>query len=96
MLTCDGRQSVSRLNLPCVLVRQGWHTPDENSEALIGYRAEKLCVIWPQLDDLGRCIVTQLYHSSVFIRRTECVSCCTTSLLRETRYNHHGKFYHIV
>ena len=95
MLTCDGRQCVSRLNLPCVLVRQGWITPNANSEALIGYKTEKLCFIWPQLDDLGRCIVTQLYHSSVFFRRTECVSCCTTSLLRASPDNR-KELYHLV
>ena len=93
MLTCDGRQCVPRLNIPCALVRQGWLIPNENLEALIGCRIEKLCFIWPQLDDLGRCIVTQLYHSSVFFRRTQCISCCTTSLLcaspdkREERYH---------
>ena len=96
LLTCDGRQCVSRLNLPCGLVRQGWHNPNRNPEALIGYRAEKLCFIWPQLDDVGRCIVTQEHHSSVFFRRTECVSCCTTSLLREPPYENRKNFYHIV
>ena len=95
VLTSDGRQCVSRLNLPCVLVRQGWRAPDENLEALIGYKAEKLCFIWPQLDDLGRCIVTQMYDSSVFFRRTECISCCTTSLLRESVLTPKGH-YHIV
>ena len=95
ILTCDGRQCVSRLNLPCALVRQGWFTPREKLEALIGYRAEELCFIWPQLDDLGRCIVTQLYDSRVFFRQTECISCCTTSLLRESRHGNNN-FYHIV
>ena len=62
ILTCNGRQCVSRLNLPCALVRQGWRNTNADPEAVIGYKAEKLCFIWPQLDDLGRCIVTQLYH----------------------------------
>ena len=96
ILTCDGRQCVSRLNLPCALVRQGWRNDNPNPEAVIGYTGQKLCFIWPQLDDLRRCIVTQLYGSTVFFRRTECVSCCTTSLLREPTYDGWRGFLHIV
>ena len=96
ILTCDGRQCVSRLNLPCALVRQGWRNDNPNAEAVIGYKGRKLCFIWPHLDDLGRCIVTQLYGGTVFFRRTECVSCCTTSLLREPTYDGWRGFVHIV
>ena len=87
MLTCERTQCTSRLILLCLSIRRGWHVPNtRDSDKRIGSRTGHLCLIWPQLEDLARCVAIEerQYGASamVFFRRTECVSCCTISLAR--------------
>ena len=101
ILTCEQMHCNSRLVIPCVLIRGGWHVPDtRNSEAGIDSRTGHMCLIWPQLDDLARCVAVQerLHEARemVFFRRQECVSCCTSSLAREQPQESRKKLFHIL
>ena len=87
MLTCERSQCTSRLVLPCAFVRQGWQLVDADAtKTWIGSRTGPVCFIWPQLEDPARCMAIQTQLSSktkIVLRRSECTSCCTVSLLRE-------------
>ena len=87
MLTCERSQCTSRLVLPCAFVRQGWQLVDEKAaKTWIGSSTGPACLIWPQLEDLARCMALQTQLNSttkIVLRRGECTSCCTVSLLRD-------------
>ena len=88
MLTCERSRCTSRLVLPCAFVRQGWQLVDANAtKTWIGSRPGPVCLIWPQLEDPARCLAIQSQFAAgktkIVLRRGECTSCCTVSLLRE-------------
>ena len=88
ILTCERLQCTSRLVLPCASIRRGWHLFDQDdTKTWIGSRTGHICLIWPQLEDPARCVAVQKQSqaSELFLRRGECTSCCTISLVREMR-----------
>ena len=102
ILICERLHCISRPILPYAVIRQGWTVPDiDNTETWIGCRTGHICVVWPQLDDLARCVAIQATMgkmSSYFaLRRDECISCCTVSLVRErSKTGFRKELYHIL
>ena len=103
ILTCDKEQCISRLNLPCLLIEKGWVVPTTiAAEIESGSKSGSTkCLLWPQLEDVARCVVVRAaqYNTSrgrVVLRRGECVSCCTSSLIRAFPKLNHEKCFHIV
>lgn len=87
--TCDQIHCDRRLAFPCGLVQRGWQSPES------GLKSEYQCFIWPRTSDLVRCAVMELLTSGLFfLRRRECVSCCTTSIVRQPA--HPTTEYHIL
>ena len=100
VLTCDQDHCVSRLNLPSLLIKRGWQIPNDLHNQSMGQSSKtNLCLIWPQLDSLVRCIIIQLYsvgrHEAVFLRREQCISCFTSSVARQQKLGRQ-EIFHIV
>ena len=100
ILTCEKSHCTSRLVLPCALIERGWHIPDKNDkDSLVGSRTGHICFLWPQLEDLARCVAIQEQWNSgadeIFLRRGECFSCGTISLVRE-RPEGRKELFHIL
>lgn len=100
MLTCERSRCTSRLVLPCAFVRQGWHLAGkDDTNTWVGSRTGPLGFIWPQLEDPARCIVIQEQLSlttQIVLRRSECTSCCTVSLLREWPKKDRKELFHVL
>ena len=79
------------LALPCSMVRRGWTVDPERTENLT-FMSSLACCIWPDRDDVEKCIILELQSlvgtkhlslNTVFVRRSECLPCCTETVLRE-------------
>ncbi|KAL8915721.1 MAG: hypothetical protein Q9172_006732 [Xanthocarpia lactea] len=97
IVTCKHMHCTERLVIPCALVRQGWlvsHGSDVRTwvDASTGPK----CLIWPQMDDLARCVAIQLHNSGhIAILKNECISCCTVSIVKMPGQSHE-KLYHLM
>lgn len=81
MLTCARTRCSTRLALPCGLIREGWRTIETLlSEGRKHPGTDHVCFIWPPMSDVARCVVISQHgqRETVFLRRQECTSCCTT------------------
>ncbi len=102
MLICERLQCTSRLVLPCATIERGWHLHNQDdTKTWIGSRTSKVCLIWPQLEDPARCVAIQEQipetpNRAVALRRSECTSCCTTSLVREWPHKDRKKIFHLL
>ena len=82
--TCDQIHCDRRLAFPCGLVHRGWQgITSPIDKTLTGLKSEYQCFIWPQISDLARCAVMELTSGLFVLRRRECVSCCTASIVRQ-------------
>ncbi len=101
MLTCERLQCTSRLILPCASIQRGWHLfNQDDTKTWIGSRTGKVCLIWPQLEDPARCVAIQeqmlaRVDRAIVLRRSECTSCCTTSLVREWPHKDRKELFHV-
>lgn len=84
LVTCDQIHCDRRLAFPCCLVQRGWQAADFNRRRT-GIESEYQCFIWPWTSDLACCAVVELtwgeWTSGLILRRRECVSCCTASIV---------------
>ncbi|KAL8685245.1 MAG: hypothetical protein Q9224_005895 [Gallowayella concinna] len=98
VLTCKHMHCAERLVIPCALVRQGWLVSDEcDVRRWVDASAGPKCLIWPQLDDFARCVAIQLHSlRQIVFRKNECISCCTTSLMREMPGEGRKELYHLM
>ena len=80
-----------RLVLPCSTVHKGWTVDPDKTENL-KFSSHLACCIWPDRDDMEKCIVLGMQStpgaprassSGVFLRRSECLPCCSKAILRE-------------
>lgn len=98
-VTCEGMHCTSRTVLPCALVRRGWHMLLDNSDTWIDSRTGDICLIWPQLEDVARCVAIAELSSNkdvAVLRRSACISCCTVSLVRERLKDAFKSIFHII
>ena len=85
-IACNKNDCGPNLAFPCSLVRQGWQrhgSQDKDKSTRSGIEPE--CFVWPQMSDIARCVAFQKSRSGssgIFLRRSECLACCTTSVLR--------------
>ena len=98
----NGPACNKQLALPCSVVQSSWQMNlDETPN--VQFLLRIACCIWPPVDDLVRCIALQaqlpevahviasaLEHT-VFIRRRECLPCCTLAVVRECGENLQGE-----
>lgn len=96
LVTCDQIHCDRRLAFPCRLVQRGWQAADFN-RTRTGIESEYQCFIWPWTRDLARCVLVELTSVEVtyelILRRRECVSCCTASIVRQPART---GYYHIL
>ncbi|KAL8910021.1 MAG: hypothetical protein Q9171_004681 [Xanthocarpia ochracea] len=77
------------LAFPCSAVLKGW-TIDDSTRRLLHYNSGLALCIWSYSEDIARCVAFDIYSvmsfgaDAVFLRRDECLPCCTESALRET------------
>ncbi|KAL8724483.1 MAG: hypothetical protein Q9166_007927 [cf. Caloplaca sp. 2 TL-2023] len=97
-LTCKQMHCTERLVIPCALVRQGWLVSNEcNVRTWENASNGPKCLIWPQMDDFARCVAIQLNGSGyTIIRKNECISCCTVSLVQEMPGQDSKRLYHLM
>ena len=94
IVTCDQVQCDRRLAFPCGLVHRGWQGAEiRRDKTRTGLESEYQCFIWPQMSDLARCAVIGLTSGVFILRRMECVSCCTTSIVHQPA---DSRGYHIL
>ena len=80
------------LAFKCTAVTKGWELPDTLSK--FKYPFDIACCIWTYYDDIARCLIIERQNTltrarsgegniqrQMFIRRNECISCCTHSIL---------------
>ena len=98
ILTCERLRCTSRLVLPCAFIRRGWRLVDQDdTKTWIGSRTGHICLIWPYLEDPARCVAIQASLSvRIVLRRSECISCCTVSLVRESPVKGHKELLHVL
>ncbi|KAI4264467.1 MAG: hypothetical protein L6R42_000426 [Xanthoria sp. 1 TBL-2021] len=98
ILTCKHMHCTERLVIPCALVRQGWLVSNEcDVRTWVDASTGPKCLIWPQLDDFARCVAIQLHCSGqIVIRKNECISCCTVSLVHEMPRVGNKDLYHLM
>ena len=90
LVTCAGSHCTFRLLVPCALIQQGWQVSEKGiAKIWTGSQTGQKCLVWPQLDDPARCVAIQKCLANtanpLFLRRDECMSCCTISVVRELR-----------
>ena len=98
ILTSEHLNCTERLIMLCALVRQGWRVSDESDvQTWVAASTGPQCLIWPQMDDLARCVAIQL-HAGGFIAiwKIECISCCLVSLLQEMPKENRKDLYHLM
>ncbi|MCJ1245671.1 hypothetical protein MMC30_002875 [Trapelia coarctata] len=87
----NGPQCRKQLALPCSIVQSGWQL-NPNKTQNLEYSLRVACCIWPSGDDMARCIALQAHiidktgpgqRYTAFVRRRECLPCCTLAVLKE-------------
>jgi hypothetical protein len=81
LISCNRRTCNTELFYPCGVVREGWEeTRDSEIETSI-----PRCLIWPFREtDLGRCVAIEIEQRSLYVRRGECLPCCTKAAISQT------------
>ncbi|KAL8767278.1 MAG: hypothetical protein Q9209_006170 [Squamulea sp. 1 TL-2023] len=97
-LTCKQMHCTERLVIPCALVRQGWLVSNEGDvRKWVDASNGPKCLIWPEMDDFARCVIIQLHAlGHIAIRKNECISCCTVSLVHEMPRHGRNDLYHLM
>lgn len=101
ILTCKRSHCTSRLVLPCALVRQGWLVAYEcDLQTWAKSSTGPKCLIWPQSDDLARCVAIQLHmlklKEDIVLRKNECISCCTVGVVHDSNHQNYCQLYHLM
>ena len=103
LVPCNPSRCDQRYAMPCAQVQSGWRSEDIN--IYVHSSQESTCLVWPRLSDMACCVIINgASEKQLFIRRGECLSCCTTSILRlgpdAQAVANEGKgfckFYHIL
>lgn len=112
LISCDGHDCRRRLAFPCSVVRGGWQVSVDHQPNL-AFSSRLGCCLWMYQDETARCLVMMSHHrlsSSnqhfVYLRRQECLPCCTTRVLRDSSTmfstptinppGHHNAVAHII
>ncbi|KAL8922662.1 MAG: hypothetical protein Q9172_003477 [Xanthocarpia lactea] len=83
ILTCyHSKKCKQNLAFPCSAVLKGWAV-DDSTQRLLHYNSGLALCLWSHSEDIARCVASQL-HGLTYLRRDECLPCCTESVLRET------------
>lgn len=95
---CEQMSCSTQLAFPCALVQQGWQMTDsQRREIQRGWSTERVCCIWPSIGDVARYVVMSLVDEEcLFLRRRECVSCCTKSIVSRQSLIRDSSEYHIL
>lgn len=90
LIICDGRSCPRRLAFPCSVVRGGWQVAADDQSNL-SFSSRLGCCLWTYKDETARCLVMmshdRLFERTqhfVYLRRQECLPCCTASVLRDS------------
>ncbi len=89
MLTCYGSMKCKqKLAFPCSAVKKGWVVPYSTPD--LYYNSALALCLWSYSEDIARCVAFDLYSRvnlaarTTFLRRDECLPCCTEMVLRDT------------
>ena len=91
-IICTGVSCASNLAFPCQVVKSGWAVR-QNLTQNVTHFSRIACCIWPYEDEVARCMVLVTHFNgegrntkkdTVFVRRRECLPCCTKSILQES------------
>lgn len=89
VLTCHrSKKCKQNLAFPCSAVLKGWAV-DYTSRDL-HYTSDLALCLWSYGEDIARCVAFRLHGtrtldaSTIFLRRDECLPCCTESVLRDS------------
>ncbi len=89
ILTCyHSKTCKQNLAFPCSAVVKGWSV-DISTPGLYWHSELALC-LWSYSEDIARCVAFDLQNDlemdarTTFLRRDECLPCCTESVLRES------------
>ena len=90
LIICNGQGCNRRLAFPCSVVRGGWQVP-VNHQPNLTFSSRLGCCLWTYQDEIARCLVMMSHHRLgistqhfVYLRRQECLPCCTSSVLRDS------------
>jgi len=86
ILTCHrNNKCKQQLATPCSAFQKGW--TDGQSTLGLKINAQIAVCLWSYQEDIARCIALvdpgRKSEQNVFIRRNECLPCCSESILRE-------------
>ena len=79
------------LAMSCSIVDDGWVVDPEKTKNLT-FLSNIACCLWPDRHDVEKCIVlanhpiigiSNMSTNGIFLRRDECLPCCTEALLKE-------------
>ncbi|KAL8878009.1 MAG: hypothetical protein Q9198_004093, partial [Flavoplaca austrocitrina] len=91
MLTCyRSTKCKQKLAIPCSTVKKGWMVPC--STRGLYYNSNLALCLWSYSEDIARCVAFDLQSNerlearNTFLRRDECLPCCTESVLRNTAH----------
>ena len=85
---CRGKKCKKQLAFPCSAVQKGWTIAEDNEN--LHYNSGIALCIWSNQDDVARCVAFDLHNesylspSTTFLRRDECLPCCSETILRES------------
>lgn len=89
ILACYRSQSCKqRLAFPCSAILKGWVV--EGSKQGLQYNSRIALCLWSYSEDISRCVAFDTQNSNyleprnTFLRRDECLPCCSESILRES------------
>ena len=92
-IVCQRKRCKSMLAFPCSVVKRGWAIQAADKPQGLTYFSRIACCIWPHQDELMRCVALATHFGgegmnakadTVFVRRRECLPCCSLSILKES------------
>ena len=93
LIACSSSQRCrTELALPCSIVQSGWLVREQSTQNL-EYFSQVACCIWPALDEVAKCMILEAHLTNkaadaewemVYLRRKECLPCCSAEVLRES------------
>lgn len=91
LIICNGYGCKRRLAFPCSIVRGGYQVPETDAPSSLTFSSRLACCVWTYQDEIARCLVMISHWNYgantrhyVYLRRQECLPCCTASVLRDS------------
>lgn len=99
LIVCNRRTCKKDLAFPCRYIQDGWMLLDESFKEQEADQSIN-CLIWPFREsfDVGRCVAIQtaLQNEDIFVRRDECLPCCTKTVVTSSERLTHRPFVVII